>query len=253
MKKLLILTLLIVLLTACKAPILTDDTNSADGSSVIDIDEQGDQPRGIDLNLNNYVQDTEQPNQNVPRQGENKTQTGPENIFDPDTFDDLTSQYDQARIKTNAGYIQIAFYNEDAPETVNNFMNLANRGFYTGTTFHRVIKDFMIQGGDPNSKDANWADDGRGGPGYRFDDEINDKKIVQGSVAMANSGPDTNGSQFFIVTAEETPWLDGKHTNFGEIVGGMNTVNIIASVETNENDHPMQDIIIQNIELIKSE
>ncbi len=249
MKKLLIAFVLISVLAACSAADVTDYNNK----SSIDIDEQDSQPQGIDLNLNNYVQETEQPSQNVPVQGEKKTQVGPENIYDPDTFDDLISQYDQARIKTNAGYIQISFYNEDAPKTINNFMNLAKRGFYNGTTFHRVIKDFMIQGGDPNSKDENWTDDGQGGPGYKFDDEINDRKLVKGSVAMANSGPNTNGSQFFILTADETPWLDGKHTNFGEVVGGMNTVLLIAAVETNASDHPMQDVIVQSIELIKSE
>jgi len=164
---------------------------------------------------------------------------------------DLLSQYNGAIIKTNYGDIKIKFYNADSPLTVNNFLNLAKKGFYDGTKFHRVIKDFMIQGGDPNSKDDNWADDGTGGPGYKFKDEINSHKLVRGSIAMANSGPNTNGSQFFIVTKESTPWLDGSYNNFGEVVEGMNVVDKIETVRTNKNDHPLSDIIIKSIELIK--
>jgi len=124
-------------------------------------------------------------------------------------------------------------------------------GFYEKTKFHRVIKDFMIQGGDPNSKDDNWENDGLGGPGYKFQDEFNDHKLVAGSLAMANSGFATNGSQFFIVTAESTPWLDGKHTNFGEVVEGMDVVKKIEKVEVNEKDHPTKDVVIEKIELLE--
>ena len=164
----------------------------------------------------------------------------------------LTEQYDSAIIKTNFGDIKIKFYVQEAPITVNAFLNLAKKGFYNGTKFHRVIKDFMIQGGDPTSKDDDWSDDGQGGPGYQFQDEINEHKLVRGSLAMANSGPNTNGSQFFIVTAESTPQLDGKHTNFGYVIDGMNVVDKIEAVETNENDHPTEDVIVNNIEITNS-
>ncbi|MBT4277754.1 peptidylprolyl isomerase [Candidatus Falkowbacteria bacterium] len=153
-------------------------------------------------------------------------------------------------MKTNLGDIKIKFYNSASPVTVNNFLNLAKTDFYNGTKFHRVMKDFMIQGGDPLSKDDNWAIHGSGGPDYKFDDEFNNYPIVKGNLAMANSGPNTNGSQFFIVTAESTPWLDGKHTNFGEVTEGMEVVEKIEVVETNERDHPLEDIIVESIELI---
>lgn len=167
-------------------------------------------------------------------------------------LENLSAKYNQAVLQTNFGNIKIQFYVDDAPLTVNNFLNLAAKGFYNGTKFHRVIPDFMIQGGDPNSKDDDWSNDGMGGPGYSFDDEINQHKLVAGSLAMANSGPNTNGSQFFIVTAESTPWLDGKHTNFGEVVEGMDVVRRIESVNTNESDHPTEDIVIKNIALMNS-
>jgi len=165
---------------------------------------------------------------------------------------DLFAKYNQALLKTNLGDIKIQFYNE-SPLTVNNFMNLAERGFYNGTKFHRIINDFMIQGGDPNSKNDDWNTHGIGGPGYKFQDEINQHKLVRGSLAMANSGPDTNGSQFFIVTKEATPWLDGLHTNFGEIIEGMDIVEKIEAVDVNANDHPTQDIVIEGIELLHSD
>jgi len=154
-----------------------------------------------------------------------------------------------ATLSTNEGPIVIELFVEDAPKTVENFITLAKNGFYDGTKFHRVIKEFMIQGGDPQSRDDSWADDGTGGPGYQFEDEINQHKLVRGIVAMANSGPDTNGSQFFVVTAEGVPWLDGKHTAFGKVVEGMETVNAIEGVSTNENDHPLRDMTIRKIEI----
>src|SRR3989338_5039473 len=123
-------------------------------------------------------------------------------------------QTTRAYISTNFGVIVIELFPDAAPKTVENFIKLAESGFYNGTKFHRVIKDFMIQGGDPNSKDDDWANDGTGGPGYAFEDEFNEHKVVRGVLAMANSGPNTNGSQFFVVTATATPWLDGKHTVF---------------------------------------
>jgi len=166
--------------------------------------------------------------------------------------EDLTATYSQALMKTNKGDIKIKFYSKESPKTVNNFLKLAKEGFYNGTKFHRVIKDFMIQCGDPNSKDDDWSNDGMGGPGYKFEDEFNSKKLVKGSLAMANSGPNTNGSQFFIVTAPSTPWLDGRHTNFGEVIEGIEVVENIEKVEINENDHPLSDVTIESIELIEA-
>ncbi|MDA2936159.1 peptidylprolyl isomerase [Patescibacteria group bacterium AH-259-L05] len=171
-------------------------------------------------------------------------------MLTPDQFKNLVSQYTQVVLKTNFGDITIILYNQDSPFTVNNFLNLAQSGFYDNTKFHRVIKDFMLQGGDPNSRDDDWTDDGIGGPGYRFKDEINQHPIIRGSLAMANAGQNTNGSQFFIVTAIAVPWLDGKHTNFGYVDEGMDVVDAIEGVATNERDHPTRDVIIKTIELL---
>lgn len=170
---------------------------------------------------------------------------------DQDKFEDLVKEYSQAKIVTNQGDITVKFYGSDSPRTVNNFLNLAKLGYYNGTRFHRVIKDFMIQGGDPNTKNDDWSNHGMGGPAYRFADEFNAHKLVKGSLAMANSGPNTNGSQFFIVTATETPWLDGKHTNFGEVVSGMDIVDKIEAAKANQNDHPLEDMTVEKIELLK--
>ncbi|MDO8669768.1 MAG: peptidylprolyl isomerase [Candidatus Buchananbacteria bacterium] len=161
-----------------------------------------------------------------------------------------TASSTQATIKTNLGDITIKLYREDAPETVANFIKLASSGFYNGIKFHRIIKDFMIQSGDPLTKDDSLKDRwGTGGPGYKFEDEINNHKLVEGSVAMANSGPDTNGSQFFIVTTKSTPWLDGKHTNFGEVISGLDIVKLIESTPTDQLDRPSNDVVINAIEL----
>ncbi len=173
------------------------------------------------------------------------------NMIDPKNFSDLTKVYSQALIKTSEGDITVKFYAADSPNTVNNFLNLAKAGFYNGTRFHRVIKDFMIQGGDPLSKGDDSSVYGTGGPGYQFKDEFNSHKLVAGSLAMANSGPDTNGSQFFIVTLNETPWLDGKHTNFGEVVKGMDVVKKIEAEPVNGRDLPLKDVKVISIELIK--
>lgn len=157
----------------------------------------------------------------------------------------------QATMKTSMGNIVLELYGDKAPKTVENFVKLATSGFYNGTKFHRVIKDFMIQGGDPNSKLADWSTHGMGGPGYKFEDEINDVKLVDGVLAMANSGPNTNGSQFFIVTAPATPWLDGLHTAFGKVIGGMDVVKNIENVETDKmrGDHPVKDVVVESIEI----
>ena len=152
-------------------------------------------------------------------------------------------------LKTNLGDIKIELFEKDAPKTVANFLKLSTDGFYNSTRFHRVIKGFMIQGGDPNSRDNNWLDDGMGGPGYKFEDEINSHKLVKGILAMANSGPNTNGSQFFIVTASQTPWLDGKHTAFGKVIEGMEIVDKIENLKTFENDNPQGQATINSVEI----
>lgn len=148
---------------------------------------------------------------------------------------------------TNQGTIKITMFDKEAPNTVKNFVTLAKRGFYDNTKFHRVIPNFMIQGGDPNSKDDDWSNDGTGGPGYQFADEFNDHKVVRGALAMANSGPNTNGSQFFIVTTLATPWLDGRHTVFGEVTEGMDIVDAISTTPRNENDHPLSNMMIEKV------
>jgi peptidyl-prolyl cis-trans isomerase B (cyclophilin B) len=148
----------------------------------------------------------------------------------------------QATMHTNHGPIEIELHDDDAPKTVENFRKLAGDGFYDGVIFHRVIRDFMIQGGDPTGT-------GTGGPGYTFEDEFNDHKIVRGALAMANAGPNTNGSQFFIVTTQEASWLDGKHTVFGKVVSGMETVDAIESQPTDARDKPVDDAKIERIEL----
>jgi cyclophilin family peptidyl-prolyl cis-trans isomerase len=148
----------------------------------------------------------------------------------------------QATLHTNAGPITVSLFDDDAPKTVANFRKLAGDGFYDGLIFHRVIKDFMIQGGDPQGT-------GTGGPGYTFEDEINDHKIVRGALAMANAGPNTNGSQFFIVTTDAAPWLDGKHTVFGEVTDGMDAVDAIESAETGPGDRPTDSQVIERVEL----
>jgi cyclophilin family peptidyl-prolyl cis-trans isomerase len=163
---------------------------------------------------------------------------------------DLFKDYSGAIIKTSEGNVEVKFYPE-SPITVNNFMNLAKSGFYNGTKFHRVIKDFMIQGGDPLTKGTDTSVYGTGGPDYRFADEFNNHKLVAGSLAMANSGANTNGSQFFIVTLDETPWLDGVHTNFGYVTKGMEVVKAIENTETGSRDLPIKDITIKSIELVK--
>jgi cyclophilin family peptidyl-prolyl cis-trans isomerase len=147
-----------------------------------------------------------------------------------------------ATMKTSEGDIVLELFDEDAPKTVSNFKQLATQGFYDGLIFHRVIADFMIQGGCPQGT-------GTGGPGYTFEDEINQHKVVKGALAMANAGPNTNGSQFFIVTTEEAPWLDGKHTVFGEVREGMDVVDRIGTTQTDGRDRPVEPIGIETIEL----
>jgi cyclophilin family peptidyl-prolyl cis-trans isomerase len=150
-----------------------------------------------------------------------------------------------ATLHTTEGAIEVELYPDDAPKTVENFIKLSRDGFYDGVIFHRVIPDFMIQGGDPTGT-------GTGGPGYEFEDEFNEHKVVRGALAMANAGPNTNGSQFFIVTAEATPWLDGKHTVFGRVTSGMEVVDRIAQADRDANDRPRETISIERVELSQS-
>jgi peptidyl-prolyl cis-trans isomerase B (cyclophilin B) len=145
-----------------------------------------------------------------------------------------------ATIETNHGTIELELFTDDAPETVANFTKLAGEGFYDGLVFHRVIPDFMIQGGCPQGT-------GTGGPGYTFDDEQSGHPIVRGTLAMANAGANTNGSQFFIVTAEATPWLDGKHTAFGQVTSGMDVVDTIQSVDRDSRDRPSEDVRMEKV------
>jgi cyclophilin family peptidyl-prolyl cis-trans isomerase len=145
-----------------------------------------------------------------------------------------------ATMQTTEGTIVFELYDEDAPKTVANFKKLAADGYYDGLTFHRVIKDFMIQGGCPQGT-------GTGGPGYTFEDEINSHKIVRGALAMANAGPDTNGSQFFIVTAQECSWLDGKHTVFGSVRDGLDVVDRLERTDTDAGDRPREPLGIESL------
>ena len=148
----------------------------------------------------------------------------------------------QATLHTSMGVIGVELFDDHAPKTVANFKKLAEDGFYNGVIFHRVIPDFMIQGGDPTGT-------GSGGPGYTFEDEFNDRSVQRGALAMANSGPNTNGSQFFIVTADACPWLDGKHTVFGRVTEGMDAVDAISDVDRDSRDKPHQDVTIERVEL----
>jgi peptidyl-prolyl cis-trans isomerase B (cyclophilin B) len=148
----------------------------------------------------------------------------------------------EATLHTNQGAIAVELFDADAPKTVDNFVSLARDGFYDGVIFHRVIPDFMIQGGDPTGT-------GSGGPGYTFEDEFNHHPVARGALAMANAGPNTNGSQFFIVTAEACPWLDGKHTVFGRVTGGRDVIDAISALETDGRDRPREDVVIDRVEL----
>jgi cyclophilin family peptidyl-prolyl cis-trans isomerase len=147
-----------------------------------------------------------------------------------------------ATLQTNKGTIELELFDDDAPKTVENFRSLAEKGFYDGVIFHRVIPDFMIQGGDPTGT-------GSGGPGYTFEDEFNEHPVARGALAMANAGPNTNGSQFFIVTADACPWLDGKHTVFGQVTDGMDVVDAISQLDRDPGDRPREDVSIERVEL----
>jgi len=148
----------------------------------------------------------------------------------------------EAVLHTSAGAVTVELHDDDAPRTVENFRKLAGDGFYDGLSFHRVIRDFMVQGGCPEGT-------GTGGPGYTFEDEVNDHRIVRGALAMANAGPNTNGSQFFIVTTAEAPWLDGKHTVFAAVIDGMDVVDRIEATETDSDDRPVERQTIERVDL----
>jgi cyclophilin family peptidyl-prolyl cis-trans isomerase len=148
----------------------------------------------------------------------------------------------EATLHTSHGAIRLELFAGDAPKTVENFERLSREGYYDGLTIHRVIDDFMIQGGCPRG-------DGTGGPGYTFEDEANDHRVARGALAMANAGPGTNGSQFFIVTAEECPWLDGKHTVFGRVAEGMDVVDAISRVPRNGRDRPLEPVTVESVTL----
>ena len=147
-----------------------------------------------------------------------------------------------ANMNTTHGTIALELFDEDAPKTVGNFRKLADDKFYDGIIFHRVIPDFMIQGGCPQGT-------GTGGPGYTFEDEHNDHRVERGALAMANAGPNTNGSQFFIVTTDSAPWLDGKHTVFGRVSSGMDVVDAISRLPSDARDRPRQDVRIESVTL----
>lgn len=175
------------------------------------------------------------------------------------SYDELTSQNDMQNserpiieFNTSLGVITIQLYSDLSPKTVEQIITFVEQGYYDGVQFHRVIENFMIQGGDPLTKDpSKKALYGTGGPGFSFADEFNDQPIVRGSFAMANSGPNTNGSQFFIVTAQATPWLDGVHTNVGEVIGGMEVVDEISSTATDSNDLPLTPVTINSANIVK--
>ncbi|HEY8791795.1 MAG TPA: peptidylprolyl isomerase [Gaiellaceae bacterium] len=148
----------------------------------------------------------------------------------------------KAALHTNHGAIELELHDEDSPKTVENFKKLARDGFYDGVIFHRVIPDFMIQGGDPTGT-------GSGGPGYQFEDEFNEHGVVRGALAMANAGPNTNGSQFFIVTTPDASWLNGKHTVFGRVTSGMDVADTIAELPRDARDRPHDDVVIERVQL----
>jgi len=153
---------------------------------------------------------------------------------------DSVPRMTNATIQSNQGTIEVELFEDDAPKTVANFVKLARDGFYDGVIFHRVIPDFMIQGGDPTGT-------GSGGAGYTFEDESNEHGVERGALAMANAGPNTNGSQFFVVTAEACPWLNGKHTVFGRVTSGMDIVDAISELPTGANDRPREDVVMERV------
>lgn len=181
---------------------------------------------------------------------DSETESNTSNTIKDNNMSDIINPV--IKMETTKGDITIELFKDKSPETVGYIMNFVKEKYYDGILFHRVIKGFMIQGGDPLTKDSSKKFlFGTGGPDFKFDDEFNDEKLVKGSIAMANSGKNTNGSQFFIVTAEATPWLDGVHTNFGKVIEGIEVAEEIENVEVDSNDLPIEDIKINTIEIIK--
>jgi len=247
MKKILFFLSIVILAVSLSA--CTTKTSEVEDYNSISLGEENNTIDINNLNNNNIADILNEAPIVESEDIQNQASTNPMRTLDNQK--DLAAEYSQAVIKTNLGDITVKFYSDESPVTVNNFMNLAQEGFYNGTKFHRIIKDFMIQGGDPNSKGTDSSNWGTGGPGYRFNDEFNNHKLVLGSLAMANAGPGTNGSQFFIVTIPETPWLDGRHTNFGQVIDGMDIVKKIEGVETGARDIPVEAVIINSVELKK--
>lgn len=173
-----------------------------------------------------------------------------EQILSSQASDRTQQTYKGAVLNTSKGAITIHFLTDKAPRTVQNFVTLADRDFYDGTKIHRVIRGFVIQGGDPFTKDDDESRYGKGGPGYTFQDEINDEPMVRGVVAMANAGRNTNGSQFFILIAGEAPWLQGKHTIFAKVVSGLEVADEISVVRTSDNDIPVAPIEVYSVDLL---
>jgi cyclophilin family peptidyl-prolyl cis-trans isomerase len=204
------------------------------------------QPKSMDQNKNSGALGTNEVSQNAVANSSSDENTATEK-----TAADYISKYNAAEIDTNFGNMKVKFYSAGAPITVNNFLKLADQKFYDGTKFHRVIKGFMIQGGDPNSKQGDPSTWGTGGPGYAFNDELKGtEKYPQGTLAMANSGPNTNGSQFFIVTAAPEAPLPPSYTVFGTVVSGLDVALKIENVKTvapGQLDRPAEDVIIRNI------
>lgn len=233
----------ILILSGCAK---IDTTNTAKENPAV----QQEQKQDLGY-INSALGIKEKAAQDVAKATEQENKRIADSLEQSETNTPADIQYSSAILHTTFGDITVKFYPQDAPRTIANFIKLVSSKFYDKTTFHRVIKGFMIQGGDPNSKDNDKSNDGQGGPGYTFKDEFNSHKLVRGSLAMANSGPNTNGSQFFIVTAASTPWLDGKHTNFGEVTSGMEVIDEIENSQTDSADHPLTNIIINSIELLK--
>jgi len=235
MKRFIIVAIFSLLLTACSAQPLQTSQPSADKK----IPEE---------EVENNSEDQTRTGEN---QGALEAETNTQALSAP-TEEEIAALPERSSVilKTNKGDITIELLPKKSPRAAANFLNLVRAGFYNGIKFHRVIAGFMIQTGDPNSRDNNWLDDGMGGPGYYFADELGaDDQLVRGTVAMANAGPNTNGSQFFIVTAESAPWLNGRYTIFGKVVQGMNTVTAIEQIRTNGQygrpaDHPLENAII---------
>jgi cyclophilin family peptidyl-prolyl cis-trans isomerase len=228
---------LILLGASCQTPEEYNFDNSSDMQNELN----------DSTNTNDSMQD------NLPKSdkvGQKIEITEPEGLQQTRTENNSTSKEGPiAVMKTTFGDIRIQLFEEATPNTVKNFVSLAEQDFYDGTIFHRVIPDFMIQGGDPLTREMRDTPSahGTGGPGYSFGDEINGHKNVRGMISMANAGPNTNGSQFFLITTEATPWLDGTHAVFGEVIEGMDIVDRIEGIETDSRDHPVQDVEILDI------